>query len=111
MPVFNKHRELRDGKRYNTLPNSGMTATKISEHNDTLKTHKSNTNFEFEARILTQEEVDEQGRTYFAPLTKLLEDLTRLIQGMSSIHQINLPQRARTSANSSTAGPSLNIRC
>ena len=41
-------------------------------------------NNESEARIQTQEEVHYQIKNYFPPLTKRLEDLTRLIQGMLS---------------------------
>ena len=68
-----------------------------------------NTDFEPEARILTQEELDEQIETYIAPLIKQLNDLTRLIQGMSSVHPQNLILRASTRTNSSAAGLSPDI--
>ena len=49
----------------------------------------SNTDSESEARILTQEKVDEQFKIYITHLTKQLGDLTRLTQGMSSVHRLN----------------------
>ena len=51
-----------------------------------------NADSESEAHILAKKEVDEQIRTYIAPLTRQLEDLTPLIQGFRvSINQ-TLPQ-------------------
>ena len=60
-----------------------------------------------ETRILTQGEVDEQISSYIASLTRQLEDLTRLIQGMSTARGPNFSPRAGNSASSSAASPSL----
>ena len=77
---------------------------KSSETSDVLNAHRGNGGFEFEAQIPTQEEGDEKNKTYITTLTKQPEDLTRLIQGMSSVHQTNVSPRASTSANSSAVG-------
>ena len=61
---------------------------------------------EYETRILTQEEVNEQIKNYSAIVTRQLEDLTRMIQGMSTSHWPNFSPRAGISASSSAAGPS-----
>ena len=53
--------------------------------------------------------MDEQIRTYIAPLTKQLETLTRLVQEFSGVHQKNLFPWAGTSANSSAAFPSPDV--
>ena len=104
MPVFNRRREERSGKRHYTLANSKNTETNSSKSSTLLNAHSGNTDSESEERILTQEEVDEQNETYVAPVIKQLEDLTRLIREMSSFHQQNL-SRVGTSANSSRVGP------
>ena len=107
MPVFNKHKELRNVKKYGTLTTNRVTETNSSESNDFLNALRGNADSESEARILTQEKVDEQIRTYCALLIRQLEDLNRLIQRMSSVHQQNLSSKAGTSDSSTAAGPSL----
>ena len=106
MPVFNTHRELRISNRYDTLKNGRMTENSMSEKCDSLNAHRDNVDSQSKARILTKEEVHEYIETYITSLTKQLEDLTRLIQGMSSVDQAKLSPRASTSANSSAAGTS-----
>ena len=69
-----------------------MTEINSSETNDLLNAHRSDAESGSQAGILAQEEVDEQTRTYIAPLTRQLEDLTQLIQRMWSVHGPNLPQ-------------------
>ena len=61
-----------------------MSEDKNSESNPIMSAKKIKTDSESGARILTQKEVDEQVKNYVASLTKQLEDLTRLIQGMSA---------------------------
>ena len=70
MPVFNTHRELKNGRSYDRLANNKLTETSGSKTTDLQKAHSGNTDSECEARILAQEEVDEQIKTYIAPLTK-----------------------------------------
>ena len=100
--IFNSHRELGQGKRYNTLTNTRMTGYNSSENSDILKAHRDNA----EASILTQKEVDEKIRTYFALWIKQLQDLIRLIQGRSSVFRQNFSSSVSTFANPSAAGPS-----
>ena len=66
--------------------------------------HEDDVNSETEARILTHDDVNEQIRSYIALLTKQLEDLTRLLQGMLSTQQRNAYPRAATSDSFSIAG-------
>ena len=68
--------------------------------------HKDNVYIESKARILTQEEVNEQIRKYIALLIKQLEEYTRLIHGMSTAHRPNLSSRAVTISSFSAAGTS-----
>ena len=56
-------------------------------------------NVQSEARILTQEEVNEQIRSYIAHPTIHQEDLTWLIQGRSTAQHPNNDPRAGTSAS------------
>ena len=86
-----------------------MTKSKIPVTGIRLNARTSNTDSESRLRILKLEEVDEKIKTYIAPLIKKLQDLTRLIQGMSSVHRQSLSPRISTSADSSAAGPSRNI--
>ena len=54
-----------------------MSETNSSEANSIMSIHEDDVNNESEAHILTQEEVDEQTRSYIAHLTKQLgEDKT-----------------------------------
>ena len=54
--------------------------------------------------VLTQEEVSEQIRNHIAPLTKQLEELTQLIQGMTTAQHPTSYSRAITRASFSAAG-------
>ena len=87
-----------------------MTGINSSENNDLLNAHWSNLEFDSEPHILTQEAVVEEIKNYITPLTEQLEDLTRLVHGMSRGHQVNLPPTVSTCANSSTTGASSDNR-
>ena len=106
MTVFNTHPKLKNGKRRDTIANNRMTAISTSGTSDILNNHRGNTDSDSEARIMTQEEVNEQIKNYTANLTVQLEDLTRLRQGMSRTHQKNVSQSASTCSNSSATGMS-----
>ena len=106
MRVFITHRELRNGKIYDTLSINRIIDTDCSKTNVALNALFANTYCESEERILTQRKVDEQIETYIARLTKQLEDLTRLIHGMPNLYRHNLSARSNTSASSSPAGAS-----
>ena len=56
-----------------------------------------------EIQTLTQEAVNEQIRGFIAPLTRQLEDLTRLMQGMSNSRHRN--PRTELGTTSGTAMP------
>ena len=73
-----------------------IVETNNSDTSNLLNTHRDNTDSESERFILTRE-VNEQNKTYITPLTKPLEYLTRLIQGMSNFLFL---------ANSRQSGPS-----
>ena len=74
-----------------------------SGNNPTMSNQEDDVNSETEARILSQEDVNKQIQSYIAPLTKQLEDLTQLLQGLTSIQEPNFYQKAGTSANFSIA--------
>ena len=79
--------ELRNGKKHETATNSDKNENNRSETNPIMSAHGNNTDKGSETRILTQEEVDEQIRNYIAPLIRQLEDLTWLVQKMSTAHR------------------------
>ena len=73
-----------------------MSASSSSGNKPAMSNYADNLKIESKKRILTQEEVHEQIRSYIAPLTKQLEDLTRLIPRMSAAQRPNLyPRPAR----------------
>ena len=80
-----------------------MSENSSSGNDPALNCHEDEVNGESKARILTQEDVNEQIRSCIAPQTKQLDGLTRLIQGMPSAQQTNIYSRAGTSASFSAA--------
>ena len=109
MSVLHTLQALRNSKKYEMIANIRMSENDGSQTNALPKTNASNAAFASETGILTQKEVDEQITNYIAPMTRQLENLTRLILDMSTAHRKNLSPRAGTSGNSSTAGPSPNL--
>ena len=78
------YRELRNGKRYQTsneriMSNHGSTE-EIANRNSSQNVKGDVPEF----RTLTQEAVNEQIRVFMAPLTRQLEELTWLVQGMTT---------------------------
>ena len=59
-----------------------------------------------EIQTLTQEAVNEQIRRFIAPLTRQLEELTRLVQGMTTSCYPNPYPRTELGTISGTAMPS-----
>ena len=89
--MFNptEYRELRNGKQYPTSVERTM-----SNHGSTeeIANRSSSENVEGEVsdfQSLTQETVNEQFRGFIAPLTRQLEELTRLVQGMTTSRHPN----------------------
>ena len=103
MPFFTLQRQLRKVKRYDTLTHGQMAENSHTEIDEFQPARRYNSDSESEARILSQEAVDEQIKSYSAPLTKQLEGLT---QGMSDAHQVIFLPSASTSASSGTTGTS-----
>ena len=97
------HRELGNGKRYQRSDERVM-----SHHGSTEEiAHRSSSenvegeNQEFET--LTQEAVNEKIRGSIAPLTHQLEELTWLVQGMSTSRHLNSNLRSELGTTSGTA--------
>ena len=107
MPVITTHREFGKGKRYDNFKNNRTVEINSSENKDMQNAQRSNSDSESEPNILTRELVDEKFKKCIAPLTKQLEDLTRLMQRMSRAHQSKFPSTVSTSANFSTTGMSV----
>ena len=80
-----------------------MNENSGSKNNPTMNTHDNDAKSETESRILTQD-VRELRKSYIAHLTKQLEDMTRLIKGLSSRKQPNFYPRESTSASLSATG-------
>ena len=83
------YRELSNGKRYHT-----WFERTISNHGsrEEIANRSSPENFEAEVpefQTLTQEAVNEQIRVFIAPLSLQLEELTRLVQGMTTSRHPN----------------------
>ena len=97
-------KKLRNSNRYNTLKNNRRTETSF-ETGNLPNVPRDNADPDSEAQILRQKEVDEKTKTYIAPFAKHLEDLTRLIQGISHVRRQHLFSTSKTSGNSSAYGP------
>ena len=99
------YRELRNGKRYQTSIERPM-----NNHGSTgeFANRGSLENVEGEVpefQMLTQEAVNEQIRWFIAPLTRQLEELTRLVQGMTTSRHPNSYPRTELGITSGTAMP------
>ena len=99
------YRELRNGKRYQTSDEREMSHHGSTEE-ITNRTSSENVEEENpEIQTLTQEAVNEQITVFFAPLTRQLEELTRLVQGMSTSRHPNSYPRTELGTTSGTAMP------
>ena len=94
---------MRNFKIYETTTNSSKSKKNSSDSNFIKSAHKITTDNESGARILNQEEVDEQNTKQVASLTNQLEELTQLIHGMSPDHRPNLSPKAGTGVRFSAA--------
>ena len=99
------YREFIIRKRYQT-----PIERKLSNHGITEKidNRSSSENVEGEVpefQTLTQEPVNEQIRGFIAPLTRQLEELTRLVQGMTTSQHPNSYPRTELGTTSGTAMP------
>ena len=99
------YRKLINGKRYQT-----STERTMSNHGSTeeLVNKSSSKNVEGEVpefQMLTQEAVNEQIRGFIAPQARQLEELTWLVQGMTTSWHPNSYPRTELGTISSTAMP------
>ena len=102
------YRDLRNGK----LGQTSIECT-LSNHGSTEEIADRNSSENFEGEVpefqtLTQEAVNEQIRGFIAPLTPQLEELTRLVQRMTTSRQPNSYPRAELGTVSGTAMPQSN---
>ena len=76
-----------------------MSKNNGPEGKSAKNSHETDENEEPEICTLTQEEVNEQINSFIAPLTNQLEDLTRLVQGLSVTSHPNHYPRADKDAS------------
>ena len=105
MPNSTDYRELRDGERHQT-----STERNVSNHGSMkeLANRSASENVEgevLEVQTLTQEAVNEQIRGFIAPLTRQLEELTRLVQGMTTSRHPNTYPKTELGTTSGRAMP------
>ena len=81
-----------------------MSQRNSAESSFIMITLKCNVGGELEVHVLTWKEVHKQIRNKIAPLTKKLEDLTRLIKGLATAQHSTLFPGACTSAISRAFG-------
>ena len=97
--------ELRNGKGYQTSEEREMSRHGSTEE---IVNRSSSVNVEGEIpeiQTLTHEAVNEQIRGFIAPLTHQLEELTRLVQGMTTSGHPNFYPRTEFGPTSGTAIP------
>ena len=100
---FYFYRELRNGKKYNADPARIMSENGSVEDN---RAGNSSENTEEEVpqiRTLTQEALKEQIEGFMAPLTRQLEEFTRLVQEMVTTPHASHYPRTDYSTISGTA--------
>ena len=85
MQPFDLMRQLEKEKKCDTMLSIEKSEGSITENRPMMNAQERNVEDEPEVHILTEEEVNYQIRNHVAPLTKQLEDLTRLIQGMATV--------------------------
>ena len=83
MQVFDSIREFRNGKRYNTARTMTMGEKISPESSSAVISQETNENEGPKVHSLTQEEDNERIESFIAALTRQLEDLNRLFQGLT----------------------------
>ena len=104
MQTFDSIREFRNGKRDNIAGTATMGENNSSEGNSNLNSHETNGNEKTEIRTLTHEEGNEQSKNFIAQLTRRLDYLIRLVQGLSVRPYSNHYLRAHTDASYNAHG-------
>ena len=99
------YRELRNGKRYQTFFERIMSNNGSTEESANRSSSENVEGEVPEFQTLTKEAVNEQIRGFFGPLTRQLEELTRLVQGMTTSRHPNSYLRTEFGKTSCTAMP------
>ena len=99
------YRDLRNGKRYQTLIEHTMSNHDSTEEMANRSSPENVKGEVPESQTLTQETVNEQIRRFIAPLTRQLEELTRLVQGMTTSGHPNFYPRTDIVTSSGRAIP------
>ena len=105
MPISTDYRELRNGKQYQASIESTMGNHGSTEEIANRSSSKNVQGEVSEIQTLTQEAVNEQIRGLIAPLTRQLEELTRLVQRMATTQCRNQYPRPEFGTTSGTAMP------
>ena len=100
---FEEYRELRNGKRYYTSIERTMSDHGSLGENLTGNSSEDVEEEVSEIQMLTEEMVNEQVRGFMAPLTRQLEELTRLVQGMVTTQHLDDYPRTDFGTTSGTA--------
>ena len=99
------YRELRNGRRYQTSIKRTMSNHGSTEENATGISSENVKGDVSEMQTLIQEAVNDQIRGFIAALTHQLEELTRLVQGMTTTRHPNHYPRTEFGTTSGTAIP------
>ena len=105
MFITSEYRELRNGERYQASIERIMSDDGSTEE---IANGNSSENVEREVseiQTLTQVAVNEQIRGFISPLTRQLEELTRLVQGMTTSRRPNFYPTTDLGNTSDTAMP------
>ena len=103
------YRELRNGKRYQTSDEREMSHHGSTEEIANRISSENGKGENPEIQTLTQEAVNEQIRGFIASLTRQLEELTRLVQGMTTSRHPNSYPKNDLGTTAATAMPQSNI--
>ena len=104
------YKELRNEKRYLTSDGIGMSHLGSTEEIANRNSSENVVGENPEMQTLTQEAVNEQIRGFIAPLTRQLEELTRLVQEMPTSRHPNSYPRTELGTTSGTAMPQSDSR-
>ena len=109
--MFNstEYRELRNDKRYQMLIVRTMSKQGSTEEIANGSSSEFAGREVSEFQTLTQEAVIEQIRVFIAPLTRQLDECTRLVQGMTTSRHPNFYPRTELGITSGTAMPQSDI--
>ena len=99
------YRELRNGKRYKTSDERQMSHHSSSEEIANWSSSENVDGEKPEIQTLTQKAVNEQIRGFITPLTRQLDELTRLVQGMSTSRHPNSYPKTELGTTPGTAMP------